>query len=274
MRPAMPTFTFGPQDGGIIKLAMPSFALQQTGHAGSVGRGNAATTSLAERTGSSSGSDSVMSALLGAGSLDASGSASRLETPGSGLKEMTESNKWTVGSQWLSLAQRSSSSVPVHSVQHTHSLVAKSAVAVEKTSSGASRVPAGQESAREARAMAAKQQQIKTAAASQQSLKLHAETMQLSGNGAALSASALASVEGDRLKALARARLMKKSLDSMKHEHTDATDNGPSMHGRTKASGLDSQISGSGKWLAKAVMILATVAGTCICGGICGNAAN
>ncbi len=275
MRPAMPTFTFGPEDGGIMKLAMPSFSLQQAANAHSGARNRAAaTTSLAERAGNGGSSDSVMGALLGTGSRSAADSAIRLENPGSGLQEISESDKWTKGTQWLSLAQKSTSTAPVraHAVQRAHSLVAKSAVAVQKAtarehvSSGA---PAHM-AAKGVPAAAAKQQQIQ-AASSQQSLQVQAKTMELSRNGAALSASALASVDGDRIKALAQARLMKKSLASMKHEHTDATDTGPSMHGRTKSSGLDSQISGSGKWLAKAVMILASVAGTCICVGICGE---
>ena len=283
MRPAMPTFTFGPEDGGIMKLAMPSFALRQNGNARSVGRDNAAaTTSLAERAGSSGSSDSVMSALLGTGSRGAVKSASGLGAAGSGLREevgeeLGESGKWTVGSQWLSLAQKSSSVAPAHSIQHVHSMVAKPAVAVEKTSSRAAQVRQVPAAARHASAKkvpaAAKQKQIQAAVSAQQALQLHAKTMQLH-NGAALSASALASAdaEGERIKAMAQARLMKKSLASMKHEHTDASDAGPSMHAHgKKAAGLDGQISGSGKWLAKAVMILATVAGTCICGGICGK---
>ena len=90
-------------------------------------------------------------------------------------------------------------------------------------------------------------------------------------SGAALPASSLASVEGARVKALAQARLKKKHniLSSMKREHTDSVDSGPSEHGRKKAN-LDTQTTGSSKWLAKAVMVLAIIAGTCICGGICG----
>lgn len=273
MRPAMPTFTFGPEDGGIMKLAMPSFSLEQTGNAGSVARDHAAaTTSLAERASNSGTSDSVMGALLGTGRRSAADSAIGLENPGSGLQEISESDKWTMGSQWLSLAQKSVSTAPVraHAVQRAHSLVAKAAVSVQKATAGehVSSAATAHKAAKGAPSTAAKQKKIQTASA-QSSLQVHAKTMELSRNGAALSASALASVDGERVKALAQARLMKKSLASMKHEHTDATDTGPSMHGRAKSSGLDSQISGSGKWLAKAVMILATVAGTCICVGIC-----
>ena len=100
-----------------------------------------------------------------------------------------------------------------------------------------------------------------------------ARTQSLS-RSAALTASALASVDhhSGLAKAVAQARLKRKHnlLAAMKREHTDASDAGPSQHGRNSGKkGLDGQISGSGKWLAKAVMWLAIVAGTCILGGIC-----
>ena len=100
-----------------------------------------------------------------------------------------------------------------------------------------------------------------------------ARTQSLS-RSAALTASALASVDHQSglAKAVAQARLKRKHnlLAAMKREHTDASDAGPSQHGRNAGKkGLDGQISGSGKWLAKAVMWLAIVAGTCILGGIC-----
>lgn len=260
MRPAMPTFTFGPEDGGIMKLGMPSFALSQTTGSRSVGKAHAApTTALAQRgTGmSDTGHDKVMSDLLGHGPRSSGLSAG----VGSGLQqEVDESHKWSMGSQWLSLAQKSTaaSALPVH---HAHSLVTKAAVPVQKAIPAASKVAA--------KAIASKQHNIAAAAVAQKA-QLHAVTTALSG--AALSASSLASVESQRVKALAHARLAKKHdvLASMKREHTDATDDGPSEHGRKKAN-LDSQISGSGKWLQKAVMVLAIIAGTCICGGICGE---
>jgi hypothetical protein len=51
-------------------------------------------------------------------------------------------------------------------------------------------------------------------------------------------------------------------LASMKKEATDS-DSGPSDHGR-KAN-LDTQISGSSKWLAKAVMVSLLYALMCVC---------
>jgi hypothetical protein len=74
----------------------------------------------------------------------------------------------------------------------------------------------------------------------------------------------LASIDSARIKALAQARLMKKHnvLASMKKEATDS-DSGPSDHGR-KAN-LDTQISGSSKWLAKAVMVSLLYALMCVC---------
>ena len=133
-----------------------------------------------------------------------------------------------------------------------HSPVAKEAVAVSTHTS-----------------VALKQQHIAEAVAGQSAQKLHQVTTTALSGAAALTSSALASVDRNRVKALAQARLKRKQLASMKDEHLDAADAGPSEHGRKKAN-LDAQISGSGKWLQKAVMVLAIVAGTCICGGICG----
>jgi len=170
MRPAMPTFTFGPDDGGIMKMAVPTFALSQTSGSKSVGSNSEATTT----------------ALYIAPQIKALASAAK-----------------AVASQQRSVAAATGAALSASS----------------------------------------------------------------------LSASKLASVESQRVKALAQARLMKKHLvlASIKHEHVDVTDAGPSVHGRAKPANLDSQISGSSKWLAKAVMALALIAGTCICGGICGE---
>lgn len=108
MRPAMPTFTFGPADGGIMKLGMPSFALTETASASSVGGRvqPAPTTSLAQQ-----GSDAVMSDLLGDDGRARPAVAASMGGPGSGLQqEVGESHKWAMGSQWLSLAQKSAAS--------------------------------------------------------------------------------------------------------------------------------------------------------------------
>ena len=259
MRPAMPTFTFGPADGGIMKLGMPSFALTETASASSVGGRvqPAPTTSLAQQ-----GSDAVMSDLLGDDGRARPAVAASMGGPGSGLQqEVGESHKWAMGSQWLSLAQKSAASgdaaSPAGPVARSHSPVAKAAVTVNKHTSPAAK----------AAAVASKQQLVAAAVVGQSAQKLHAVTT-TALSGAALTSSALASVDRNRVKALAQARLKRKQLASMKDEHLDATDAGPSEHGRKKAN-LDSQISGSGKWLQKAVMVLAIIAGTCICGGIC-----
>jgi hypothetical protein len=201
MRPALPTFTFGPQDGGVMKLAMPTFALSQT-----------------------SGSSS-----LGGTHHKAIG----------GSQEEHKVKKIAMASKWLKLAQKSATGAPAHT---------EAALSAEKDEAAA----------------ALKQQPPASSGAAR---------MQALSRASSLTASALASVEGDRVKALAQARLKKKHniLSGMKQEHTDAVDAGPSQHGRKKAADLDSQISGSGKWLQKAVMTLAVIAGSCIFAGICGE---
>jgi len=127
MRPAMPTFTFGPDDGGIMKMAVPTFALSQTSGSKSVGSNSEATTT----------------ALYIAPQIKALASAAK-----------------AVASQQRSVAAATGAALSASS----------------------------------------------------------------------LSASKLASVESQRVKALAQARLMKKHivLASIKHEHVDVTDAGPS----------------------------------------------
>jgi hypothetical protein len=125
MRPAMPTFTFGPEDGGIMKLGLPSFALSETASASSASsRARAApTTSLAQQD--PDGEDSVMSDLLGREDASARPSAAAsMSGFGSGLQqEVDESHKWGMGSQWLSLAQKSATNSPQSSTStfHTYS---------------------------------------------------------------------------------------------------------------------------------------------------------
>jgi len=145
MRPAMPTFTYGPQDGGIMKLAMPTFALSQSPPSRTIG------TALAQQH---------------------------------ATQEEVESHTWPMASQWLTLTQKSSSTAPVHPVERSHALVSKPSVQVVKGMlSGVDTSPATKaldHLAMVANAIASKQLRVQAATAPQAPQQMHA-ALSLSG---------------------------------------------------------------------------------------------